>query len=164
MPIEKENLFSLINERLGGEEKKKYAGFQERYFDFGSIFEKKESELIKINEEFAGYFSKALKHDGFRLPGIQSQSNRPGGWMVFATYFSMGKRHDYRESLKRVSAPTLIIRSGKDMQSSEVSKTYSKYISNAVVKTIEDAGHFPFFDKPEAFSKIVGEFLQRASI
>lgn len=55
-----------------------------------------------MNKELAEYYRIAAD-------GETVDQGRAGGWGVQAIYMSMGKRHDYRDSLQAVNAPVLIV-------------------------------------------------------
>lgn len=86
-----------------------------------------------------------------------------GGWMVQAMYFSMGKRHDYREALRMVQAPALIVHGEGDLIPVEVSRMYADYLPNGRLQVMKNGrtrgGHFPFSEQPEAFAAVVSDFL-----
>ncbi len=79
--------------------------------------------------------------------------------MVQALYMSMGKKHDYRPALKRVTAPVLVLHGGRDLQPESASAVYAQALPNAQMRTLPEAGHFLFADAPEQFAAMVGEFL-----
>ena len=84
--------------------------------------------------------------------------------MAFGMFFSMGKRHDYRNALYSVDAPVLIVHGEKDIQPEDVSFMYHKYFVNSKVRTIENAGLFPFYDQPDEFAATIAGFLKRNGI
>jgi pimeloyl-ACP methyl ester carboxylesterase len=69
--------------------------------------------------------------------------------MVYAMYLSMGKRHDYSEALRRVTAPTLVVGGDDDLQPAAVDDAYARLIPNAERLTVSGAGHFFAGDQPE---------------
>jgi pimeloyl-ACP methyl ester carboxylesterase len=79
--------------------------------------------------------------------------------MVEAQYLSMGRRHDFRPALARVTAPTLVIHGDRDLQSLEETAAYSNGIRGARLERFAASGHFPFVDEPERFSEVTGAFL-----
>jgi pimeloyl-ACP methyl ester carboxylesterase len=87
------------------------------------------------------------------------EQGKSGGWMVWAMYVSMGTRHDYRDALKEVSAPVLVIHGADDLQTEKASRTYVDTFPNARFHLIDDATHFPFYEQPQEFSAVTGEFL-----
>jgi proline iminopeptidase len=152
MPQDDGGLFDAVEERLPESMRDDYAAWMEEYFDFGSIFSKSEAYLGALNEGFVQYYEAVAQTS---IP----EQGQPGGWMVQAMYLSMGKRHDYRGALKAVEAPVLVIHGNNDLQTEEQSRSYVKPFPNAGFRIIEDAAHFPFYDRPQEFSAVVGEFL-----
>lgn len=158
MPAEDGDLFEAVNSHLPQDMKNEYAGFLKRYFDFGAIFSKTEADLVSMNSEFAKYYGAAYKTLNNAIP-TEGKLTEGGGWMVQAMYFSMGKRHDYRNSLKNVKAPVLIIHGENDLQSEKASRIYADCFPNSRFYVIKNAGHFSFSEQPEEFSAVVGKFL-----
>ena len=79
--------------------------------------------------------------------------------MVQAMYFSMGRRHDYREALGAVKAPVLVVHGDQDLQPLEASRAYAKSLPNARLEVIRGSGHFLFADKPDELRAAVESFL-----
>jgi pimeloyl-ACP methyl ester carboxylesterase len=104
------------------------------------------------NEGFAKYYEAVFETS---IP----EQGKSGGWMVWAMYLSMGTRHDYRDALKDIRAPVLVIHGANDLQTEKASRTYVDAFSNARFHVIEDATHFSFYERPEEFAAVVGEFL-----
>ena len=69
-----------------------------------------------------------------------------------------------REKLATISAPTLVFwtRHNPTMHW-EVGKQASQIIPNASWYLMEDAGHWPQFEKPEEFNEVVGTFLRKVA-
>jgi proline iminopeptidase len=89
------------------------------------------------------------------------EQGEPGGWMTWGMYISMGQRHDYRDLMRKVTAPVLVIHGSDDLQSEEASRLYSDTFPSAKFAVISGAGHFSFQEKPEEFSGIVEEFIKK---
>jgi pimeloyl-ACP methyl ester carboxylesterase len=87
------------------------------------------------------------------------QQGKPGGWMVWAQYVSMGQKHDYRSALQKVSAPVLVIHGADDLQSESATRLYTETFPNAEFAVIKNADHFSFEEQPEQFADIVQKFL-----
>ena len=79
--------------------------------------------------------------------------------MVQAMYLSMGLQHDYRKALKNVSAPVLVIHGADDLQTEDASRTYTESFANSRLHVMQNATHFSFYEQPEGFSMVLGEFL-----
>lgn len=153
MPIKGGGLFAKVGERLPENMRSEYDNWMKRYFDYGNIFSKSEADLVTLNDAFAKYYRAAITAS---FP----EEGRGGGWMVHAMYFSMGQQHDYRNALKNVTAPVLVIHGGDDLQSEEASRMYAEAFPNARFHVIDQAGHFPFHTQAQAFAIMVKEFLE----
>ena len=156
MPMDYPGLFENIEARLPKDMLADYQRWQEEYLDFGDIFSQTEDELVALNEEIADYFLAVGGISQQQLP----EGVRPGGWMVTATYLSMGRAHDYRSAMDVVASPVLVIHAGDDIvQAEEASRSYLEVFPQAQFVVIEEAGHFVFFDQPKEFGKVIGGFL-----
>jgi proline iminopeptidase len=149
------DLFAAVRAGLPVEEQAKFDEFMKEYMDFNMLFQKSEADLIAMNEEFGKYYIRVIKTPISTFP----EQGKPGGWMVWAQYVSMGQRHDYRSALREVSAPVLVIHGADDLQSEAASRLYEETFPNAEFIVIENAGHFSFEEQPNDFAGIVGQFL-----
>ena len=129
-----------------------YSTYLKELLDFKNIFSKSENDLIKLNQDFAKYYMAVAK---FNIPA----QGASGGWVVHAMFFSMGKKHDYRNALKNVDAPVMVIHAADDMQSEAASRMYADTFPNADFEVIQNSGHFPFHEQPVRFAQVVGPFL-----
>lgn len=158
MPVEGGGLFEEVGRLLPAGMKNDYADFMKRYLDFGNIFSKSESELASLNADFAKYYRTAVANQNLSIAEEKAPVEN-GGWMVHAMYFSMGKRHDYRDALRIVKAPVLVIHGEKDLQPEKASRAYVEAFSNSSFQVIKNAGHFPFSEQPEEFAAVTRKFL-----
>jgi proline iminopeptidase len=158
MPQPDGGLFNQVNALLPDDQKKAYLACLSTYLDYGGVFAKSEKELVALNNQFAAFYDVAAKAKGYSVPAL-SDPSATGGWMVQGMYLSMGQRHDYRQALKTVTTPVLVIHGEKDIQPAQASQDYANLFPNAQFVLIPNAGHFPFADQPEQFSKAVGDFL-----
>ncbi len=154
MPSDSGGLFELVRDRLPADKVPEYDAYIADYLDFSDIFANTDADLAGANQAFGQYFG-AVMDTPLQVQG------RPGGWMVQAMYFSMGRRHDYRAALSRVTAPVLVLRAAADIQPASVEQMYVEALPDARLIVIEDAGHFMFMDQPEAFGTAVETFLAR---
>jgi proline iminopeptidase len=152
MPQKEGGLFEEVRKRLPEDMQADYAAYLEEYLDFKNIFSKSEADLVALNEEFGKYYAVVFEAS---IP----EQGRPGGWMVWAMYLSMGTRHDHRDALKDVGAPVLVIHGVNDLQPQDASRMYVDAFPNARFHVIEDATHFSFYEQPEEFSTVTDEFL-----
>jgi proline iminopeptidase len=149
------DLFATVRAGLPVEEQAEFDEFMKEYMDFNALFQKSDAELVALNEQFGKYYLRVVKTPIPTLP----RQGKPGGWMVWAQYVSMGQRHDYRSALQKVGAPVLIIHGADDLQSEAASRLYEEAFPNAEFAVIENAGHFSFEEQPGEFSEIVSQFL-----
>lgn len=150
------DLFAIVRAGLPVEEQAEFDEFMKEYLDFNGLFQKSDAELVAMNEQFGKYYLRVVKTPIPTLP----RQGKPGGWMVWAQYISMGQRHDYRYALKDVTAPVLVIHGADDLQSESASRLYSDTFPNSQFVTIENATHFAFEEQPEQFATIIKEFLE----
>ena len=67
-----------------------------------------------------------------------------------------------RESLRSITADVLIVVGGRDaLTGVTVAERFADVLPKAEVVTIDDAGHFPWVDEPDAFRGAVEGFLAR---
>jgi proline iminopeptidase len=150
------DLFASVRARLPEDQRAEYDAFMKDYFDFNRLFTRSEADLLALDQRFGQYYLSVVD-----IPAQQRiQQGEPGGWMTWGMYMSMGQRHDYRDALKKVSAPVLVIHGTDDLQSEAATRSYSEAFPNAQFAIIRNAGHFSFQQQPEQFSSIVAEFLK----
>lgn len=154
MPQEEGDLFSSVRGRLPQEQQAEFDDFMDAYFDFNNLFEKSEADLVAMQKQFGMYYISTFENN---YPEIEQGT--PGGWMAWAQYLSLGQRHDYRPALEGVEVPVLVLHGAKDLQSEASSRTYVDVFPNAGFAVIPAAGHFAFEEQPDAFAKLVGDFL-----
>ncbi|MBF9043745.1 alpha/beta fold hydrolase [Rhodobacterales bacterium HKCCE4037] len=71
--------------------------------------------------------------------------------------------YDYVEELARITCPTLLIAGAKDGAMPEGMATKLKpAIAGSQMHVIENAGHVPCFEQPEAFTAILSDFLAKS--
>jgi proline iminopeptidase len=158
IPPENGGLFGWVKERLPEEAQADYGRFMGEYFNFGTIFTRNDSDLVRLNQRFVEFYNTA---SGLAdSAATTTDLDGVGGWVTHAAFFSMGMQCDYRPALGGVSAPCLVIHAQNDLQPEKASRMYVDAIEDAEFQTMEDCGHFSFQEKPEEFSKLVGAFLR----
>lgn len=162
MPPPSGGLFEQVKLLLPDGMKPEYDAYLKRYLDYGSIFNRSESDLASLNSGFGRYYAVAANRRGWQVP--LPGPNDTGGWMVHAVYMSMGLKHDYTAALKTVKAPVLVIHGANDLQPEQASRLYAGAFPNGAFRVIPDAGHFVFNDQPETFARVVGEFLKHLDL
>jgi proline iminopeptidase len=146
------DLFATVRAGLPVEEQAEFDEFMKEYMNFNALFQKSDAELVALNEQFGKYYQQVVD---IQLP----PQGKPGGWMVWGMYVSMGQRHDYRSALQDVTAPVLVIHGADDLQSEAASRMYEETFPNAEFTVIENAGHFSFEERPDDFARVVSQFL-----
>jgi proline iminopeptidase len=66
---------------------------------------------------------------------------------------------DWRDPLKRVSAPVLVLHGSRDPIPVSAAKEWAAAFPNARLLLLEDVGHFPYVEAPESFFPAVDAFL-----
>ncbi len=164
LPAEGGGLFGTVRTLLPESRRPDFDRYLARLFDFRHLASRTDAELSQLNTELIPFYREALQAHG--LPGPQGTGTPPPGWvggfMVHAMYLSMGREHDYRPALTKVTAPALVLHGGRDLQSEAESMSYAEAIPNARFRVIAQAGHFIFDDAPEEFAAAVGELLRSA--
>jgi proline iminopeptidase len=149
------DLFASVRAELPSDKQVEFDAFMEDYMDFNGLFTKSEADLVAMNRKFGEYYMSAVDISVTET----GPSPRPGGWMVWAQYVSMGQRHDYRKALQAVTAPVLVIHGADDLQSESATRMYAEAFPDAEFIVIQNASHFSFDQQPEQFAKIVSNFL-----
>ena len=155
-PSPRGGLFDNLRDRLPAAEQPAYDAWVEEYFDLGGIFAKTEAELAAQDAELFRFFAAGV---GNPPAAVSPPPHLLGAWHARAQYFSMGFRHDYSVALEAITAPTLVVHGGDDLQSIEVANDYAGWIPDSRVVTIQGAGHFPHYTHGEALSPMVRAFL-----
>ena len=153
MPPPDGGLYTQVRERLPEEARPDYDAYLKRFFDYGSIFERSETELVALNEAFIPYYERATGKKAGPVAGT-------GGWAMHAVFFSMGQKADFRHLLQRVQAPTILIHGEDDLSPPESAADY-RAISRLEFVRMAGAGHFLFEERPDEFIRIVNAFLNR---
>jgi len=156
-PDAESDLFAAVRAKLPADEQAEFDEFMKEYMNFNTLFQKSEADLVAMNEQFGKYYLKIMDVD---RQAAWSEQRKPGGWMVWAGYVSMGQRHDYRPALRKVNVPVLVIHGAEDIQSEAATRLYVDAFPNAEFAVIENASHSSFEDQPEQFAAIVKSFLE----
>lgn len=149
------DLFVSVRAKLPADQQPEFDAFMKEYMNFNTLFQKSEADLLAMNEEFGKYYVQVVDVESTPMP----KQGKPGGWMTWGMYVSMGQRHDYRAALKDVTAPVLVIHGADDLQSEAASYQYVEAFPNAEFAVIEGAGHFSFEQQPEQFAGFIKKFL-----
>jgi proline iminopeptidase len=158
MPSEDGGLYEQVRVLLPANQQERYGNYIQRLLNFGDLMKKSDHDLAVLNLEFVEYYAMAAKVKGFIVP-MDISLDAVGGWMMTSVFLSMGKKHDYRMSMKTVQAPTLVIHGEIDLQTETASRNFAGCFPNSKFTVIQHSGHFPFAEQPNEFAKVVGEFL-----
>jgi proline iminopeptidase len=158
MPAKEADLFQTVRERLPESDRPGFDSWLASYLDFSGLFGKDEAQLRAAHVRFAGYYAKAAKQ---APPSGALNGDDAGGWMPMAVYLSMGRRHDYRDALRRIRAPTLVLHGDHDLQSGAASREYAQLVPGAAFEIIPMSTHFPHLEQPDRFGSLVAAFLGR---
>ncbi len=156
-PDAESDLFASVRTRLPESQLAEYDAFMKDYMDFNKLFSRSEADLVAMDEKFGMYYISVIDLQADQV----IQQGEPGGWMTWGMYMSMGQQHDYRDGLKKVTSPVMVIHGSDDLQSESASRLYSDSYPNAQFAVIKDAGHFSFQQKPAEFATLAANFLNR---
>jgi pimeloyl-ACP methyl ester carboxylesterase len=88
---------------------------------------------------------------------IQARNRETLALLVWEPYMHNPK---LTHRLQRVSSPTLFVRGASDgLVSAAYLENYAKFVKGAKTATIPEAGHAPHLEQPEAFTRVVVDFL-----
>ncbi len=159
LPTHGDDFFGQIHDRLPEPLRADYLRFQSEYLNFRDIFSKSEADLKRLNAQFAGYYMTAAGSLSDPAVALEWDLAAHPGWMVQAIYLAMGKRHAYREALRSVTVPVLVLHGANDMQPESASRSYADLFPNAEFHVIPNAGHQSFAENPGYFADLTGKFL-----
>jgi len=69
------------------------------------------------------------------------------------------EKYDLRDGLSRLAAPVLLVQGHQDPIGDLTAEDIRSSIKNVTVQYLNECGHFPWLEQPDAFRKAVGEFL-----
>lgn len=111
-------------------------------------------------EVFFGDRSAAARSQGNFCAGtLESRRNKMASVDRF-TMASLGE-WDWRSSLRRVKAPTLVIHGTKDPLPLEGARSWAAVLPNSELLLLDGVGHFPYLEVPERFFREVQQFMRR---
>ena len=87
----------------------------------------------------------------------ESRRNKPANIDRY-TVPSLGP-FDWREALRDVTAPTLIVHGSSDVIPTDSSREWAAALPNARLELLDGIGHFPYLEAPEQFFPMVNAFL-----
>lgn len=147
------DLFTLIRARLPASEHARFDAYMAGYLDFRKALTLDEASLSRHYGEMRTYYRLA--------EGAPPEPDRgdAGGWMTLALFAGLGRRHDWRPALARITAPTLVVHGGRDMQPEAASAAIASQIRGARLVTFADSSHFVLEDAADAFADTMTRWL-----
>lgn len=152
VPVEGGDVFDRVAAALPAAQAAELARWRADYFDFRARLRESDDALAALYARFGPFYAAATGMTS--APG-----DRPGGLMPYATFVGLGRRHDWRPALSRVTAPVLVVHGGKDLQPEAQTRSVAGAFPNARFVVIPGAGHFVQEDQPEALARAVRDFL-----
>jgi len=113
-------------------------------------------ELMHIGFSYLFADRNRLKDLHLDLPEDYAAKSKMLGYL-FADFTD----YNYVEELKSLTTPTLIISGLKDPGAPLALSSLSAAIPAAMLRGVDDAGHFPFIEQPQQFAEEVIAFLSK---
>jgi proline iminopeptidase len=113
-----------------------------------------------------GEYSRASYGAWFADPEMASHFAPPHAASVTGAAIAARLRregYDWRERLRALSVPTLVIHGERDALPAAVALELSELLPRARHALLPDAGHMPFWEAPERFFDVAGSFLAAPS-
>lgn len=156
MPLEGDDLFARVGQRLPAERQAAYASYLQGYFDFPALLAMDERQLSRFYGGFAPFYGEA---SGMPLPA--AAEGMGGGFSVLGAYLSMGRRHDWTRAMERVTAPVLVLHGNKDLVPEADAREFARPFPDSRVENVDGAGHFLPDDRPDVAAALIAGFLSR---
>jgi proline iminopeptidase len=116
--------------------------------------------------EVHGAYSRASYGAWFADPEMAAHFAPPHATSVTGAAIAAQLRregYDWRERLRALSVPTLVIHGERDALPAAVALELSELLPRARHALLPDAGHMPFWEAPERFFDVAGSFLAAPS-
>jgi proline iminopeptidase len=82
------------------------------------------------------------------------------GNLMQRVFASLGEKWDFRDRVRDVRAPTLVVHGLQDLVPPNAARLWATLVRDARVLWLEGVGHFPWLEDPEAFFPAVDGFLR----
>lgn len=155
VPTPEGDLFALIRARLPADRRQEFEAYLKAFFDFPELLKLDEARLSAFLGRLAPFYAEAA--------GLPWKPEGPGpalgGWMQLGVYLSLGRRHDWRGSMRAVTVPVLVVHGEQDLQPRAASERIAGLFPAGRLAVVTGGGHFVFDEAPEAFAATVREFL-----
>ena len=129
----------------------------------GSYPKRSNYEYIKQRTEFTFYkpetASKELVDEVFEIVNSRNKGLR----VIMMAKSAI--RHNLSHAIKNITIPTCLIWGLEDMVTpKEVGEEFNQLIPNSELHFISECGHAPMMEQPEAFNKIMSDFLDKIHV
>lgn len=172
MPARGPDLYELVGAKLPAPMRGEYAAYRKHIFDFRALFREDERSLARTFLDFTRYYGAAT--GGSDVPGASmglaaapasagAYDASAGGWVTLGLYLSLGRRHDWRDAVRRVEVPVLVLHGARDVIPESQSREVASLFRRAQLRVIPDAGHFSFDEQPREFADALEHFLAERS-
>ena len=115
------------------------------------------------NDELFNAWQQTVAPSGYAAWGAKEQAHaRAGYWNLAAmrAYFSVEVPGDFTMRMREVTAPVLVIAGAKDCFTGVAPvKELSELFPSGRLATIENCGHYPWIEQPDAFRQAVDPFI-----
>ena len=156
------DLYQLVEQKLTGKRREQFIAWKAKMLNFNNWFTHNDAGLVKLNGGLMPFFQEAYQsHNGIAFQIPQKALTNMGGWMMQATFISMGLRHDYSDAIAQIKTPVITIHGDKDLIPARSSQAFADYFVNSTYKSIANAGHFGFAEAPKEYATLVGDFLAK---
>ena len=157
-----DGLYGEIMARLtDDQDRKEFTAWLAQIFDFPSLLDKSETELSELYAAMTPFYGRAMGASREDAAKLLSRDHSIGGFVTPAIFLGLGKTHDFRPGLAKITAPTLIVTGTDDMagQAAVIRQQYADMIPGARLFVTKSKGHFIFDDNQGEFTKLVAGFL-----
>ncbi len=136
-------------------------GRKARYHLIGRV--KEEGTAFLVDMMLENQTSPATKKDEEKMRKLRCMMERATTEGVIKTLKALAERKDNTDLLGEINVPTLVV-AGKDDEKvtpPEVVKKIADGIKSAQYHELENSAHLPPFENPEAFNRILIEFITK---
>jgi len=154
MPTPGPDLFSLVRARLDEPLRGEYDAYLASYFDLQAAMALDEPALSRHYGAFRRYYQASAGAG----PPVSPDEGDTGGFLVLATYASLGRRHDWRGAMAHIEARTAVLHGDGDLMPEEETRAFAAAIPHASFELVH-AGHFAVEEAPEVIEAAVDRLL-----
>jgi pimeloyl-ACP methyl ester carboxylesterase len=159
-----DDIDNIMSKSLSAQTNTEFEKYKENLWNPEHVLKMNEEELSIQNRRFFYFYDEYHKNIGLpnsvELIDDLVDKNTIGGWLPYGYAWSFPNTFDYRNNLKAITSPTLILWGDKDITKESWAKDYSRYIPFSKVVMISNVGHFMFEENPAAFANAINDFLR----